>query len=115
MAGDSIAPVDSATTCSSVGASVSSSGCSRAFDEGPDLLALADAEIARGVERVAVLGERSKDLVAERLRELAQLRQRGVELEVGHMGQMDGGDRCQFGCFVDVDRHTRVLSRRELP
>ena len=87
------------------------SGRELASDEGTDLVALADAEIARGIERIAVLGEGSNDLVAERLREFAQLRQRGFEFEIGHVGQVDRSDRCQLGCFEDVDRHAIGLSR----
>ena len=46
------------------------------------LLALAGSEVRRRVESRPVLGERGDDLEAERLRELAQLGERGVELDV---------------------------------
>ena len=82
-----------------------------ATDERTDFLAFADAEVAGGVERIAVLDEGPYDLVAEGFREFAQLRQRGVEFEIGHVRQMHRSDRRQFGCFDDVDRHTGVLSR----
>ena len=52
------------------------------------LLALAGAEVRRLVETGALLREGGDDLEAERLGELAQLGERGLELEVLHAGEL---------------------------
>ena len=54
------------------------------------LLALADAEVRRRVEPGALLRERADHLEAQRLRELAQLGERRLELDVAHAGQLHG-------------------------
>jgi len=67
------------------------------------LFALAGAEVRRFIEPGALLRERADDLEAERLRELAQLGERGIELKVAHLGQLHGrhdGALRFLGCFL---------------
>ena len=56
------------------------------------LLALADPQIAVGVEAGALLGEGVHHAVAERLRQLAQFGERGFELGVADVGALHRGD-----------------------
>jgi hypothetical protein len=80
------------------GSAAACSGFSKApgagshVDEGADFLALAGAEVGRGVEAGALLGEGGDDLEAQRLGQVAQFGQRGFELDVAHVRQLHGGD-----------------------
>jgi len=51
------------------------------------------------------LREPADDFEAQRLRELAQLRQRRLELDVAHAGPLHGRDDARFGFLVDILHH----------
>jgi hypothetical protein len=74
------------------------------------LLPLAGAEVRRDVEFGPLLRERADDLEAQRFRELAQLGQRGVELDVAYAGQLyRGHDRAL--CHQSLSSHTSATRR----
>jgi hypothetical protein len=54
--------------------------------EGTDLVALADAEVACGVETGALLHEGVDDLEPQCFSQFSQFGQRGFELEIAHVG-----------------------------
>ena len=80
-------------------------GDRRSRDVTAQLLALAGAEVGRRVEAGALLRERADDLEAQRLGELAQLGQRGLELDVAHAGQLHGRDDGALGLVFDFLHH----------
>ena len=69
------------------------------------LLALAFSEVRRRVEPGALLREPADDLESQRLRELAQLGQRRLELDVAHAGPLHGRDDGALRLLVDILHH----------
>jgi hypothetical protein len=82
-------------------------GAGRGFhvDEFADFLALAGAEVGRGVEAGALLGEGGDDGETQRLGQVAQLGQRGFELDVVDLRQLHGGHDGRAGRFLAVGLH----------
>jgi hypothetical protein len=84
-------------------------------DEAAQLLALTDAEVGRRIELRALLRERTDDLEPKRLRELAQLGERGLEFDVARARQLhrrhDGAFR-RFPCLLQP-HGARSLSGRD--
>ena len=75
------------------------------------LLALADPEVPRRIEAGALLREGADHLEPQRLGELAQLGQRGLELDVARAGQLYGHHEGALGCLVGFP-HQRVARLR---
>src|SRR5207249_2572286 len=66
------------------------------------LLPLPGSEVRPRLEPGALLREPAGDLETQRLRELAQLGQRSVELEVAHAGPLHGRDDGALRLRVDI-------------
>ncbi len=90
-----------------------------AIDKGAHLLAFAFAQIGRGIEAGALLGEGGGDLVAQRLGQVAQLGQRGLELDVAYVRQLhgrdDGGPGLLFDFFLHAGRAALRGRSRSVP
>ncbi len=80
--------------------------------EAAQFFALAGAEVRGLVEVGALLRERADDLEAQRLGELAQLAQRGLELDVAHARELHGRHDGAPGLFPGFLHGARSLPDR---